>query len=277
MIEIARAGAVPQARIRGMLAGIREALRSTEQCRTTFLDGDGQFRTTLERVRKQVRESKSRYVLVGAATDPSALGALRAFEEAGRERNCAVVGHNGEPEIRRELRQGHTRLIGSVAYFPEKYGEGVIRLALDILARKIVPPAVFIKHQAHRRPRPWITCIPTTACWGCPETTRNPGVQGPPLHVPESNTSHALQPHPSHRVSDGAILKTQCFQMIKSLLVRLSRFCHAKHGAIGGTLLTAGGAHPEHEGVPRAIFMPSHRPGIFSPRREIQKMQLPKG
>jgi ribose transport system substrate-binding protein len=41
----------------------------------------------------------------------------------------------------------HTRLIGSVAYFPEKYGEGLIRLALDILAKKAVPPAVFIKHR----------------------------------------------------------------------------------------------------------------------------------
>jgi ribose transport system substrate-binding protein len=37
--------------------------------------------------------------------------------------------------------------IGSVAYFPERYGFGVIRLALDILAGKPTPPAVFIKHQ----------------------------------------------------------------------------------------------------------------------------------
>jgi ribose transport system substrate-binding protein len=34
-----------------------------------------------------------------------------------------------------------------VAYFPEKYGDGLIRLALDILGRKSVPPAVFTDHQ----------------------------------------------------------------------------------------------------------------------------------
>jgi ribose transport system substrate-binding protein len=34
-----------------------------------------------------------------------------------------------------------------VAYFPEKYGDGCLRLALDILARKAVPPAVFTSHQ----------------------------------------------------------------------------------------------------------------------------------
>ena len=147
LIEIARAGSVPQTRIRGMLAGIHEILRNAKQCRITQIDGDGQFQVALERVRKYLRASKARRVLVGAATDPSALGALRAFEEAGRERDCAVVGQNGEPEARRELRVPRTRLIGSVAYFPEKYGVGVIRLALDILAKKLVPPAVFIKHQ----------------------------------------------------------------------------------------------------------------------------------
>lgn len=147
MIEIARAGSVPHTRVRGMLSGIHEVLRTAEQGRTIYIDGDGQFKTTLERVRKHLRQSKAKHVLVGAATDPSALGALRAFEEAGRERNCSLVGHNGEPDVRGELRVPGTRLIGSVAYFPEKYGEGVIRLALDILAKKTVPPAVFIKHQ----------------------------------------------------------------------------------------------------------------------------------
>ena len=83
---------------------------------------------------------------MGAATDPSALGALRAFQEAGRANDCAIVGHNAEPDGRAELREPRTRLIGSVAYFPEKYGAGVIRLALDILARKATPPAVFIRH-----------------------------------------------------------------------------------------------------------------------------------
>ncbi len=147
MIELARAGSLPQARVRGMVAGIHEMIRSMEQCATYFIDGDGQFQTTLERVRKHLRESKAKRILIGAANDPSALGALRAVEEAGRAHDCAVVGHNGEPEARAELRNPNTHLIGSVAYFPEKYGEGVIRLALDILAKKVVPPAVFIKHQ----------------------------------------------------------------------------------------------------------------------------------
>jgi len=86
-------------------------------------------------------------VLVGAANDTSALGALRAFQEAGRANECVIVGQNAEPEVRAELRSAGTRLVASVAFFPEKYGDGLIRLALDILARKPVPPAVFTNHQ----------------------------------------------------------------------------------------------------------------------------------
>lgn len=147
MIDISRSGSVPQSRIRGMLAGLHDVVRDADQARVTHIDGDGQFALTMDRVRKHLRISKARRMMVGAATDPSALGALRAFQEAGRAADCAIVGHNAEPDGRSELREPRTRLIGSVAYFPEKYGPGVIRLALDILAGKPTPPAVFIKHQ----------------------------------------------------------------------------------------------------------------------------------
>jgi ribose transport system substrate-binding protein len=147
LIELTRAGSLPKARMRGMITGIGEVLRLTERCRSLSIDGDGQFQTSIERVRKHLRESKARRILVGAANDSTALGALRAFQEAGRANECAIVGNNAEPEARVELRTPNTRLIASVAFFPEKYGDGLIRLALDILSRKAVPPAVFTGHQ----------------------------------------------------------------------------------------------------------------------------------
>ena len=69
------------------------------------------------------------------------------MQEAGRVESCAVMGHNASPEGRAELRQPGTRLIGSVAYFPEKYGAEIVAVALDLLNRRPVPPAVFVKHQ----------------------------------------------------------------------------------------------------------------------------------
>ncbi len=146
LVELARAGSLPHARMRGVATGIRELLHESATTPVISIDGDGQFKTSLERVRRHLRGSKARHVLVGAANDPSALGAARAFQEAGRAETCAIVGQNAEPDARAELRQPRTPLVGSVGYFPEKYGDGLIRLALDILARRPVPPAVFVRH-----------------------------------------------------------------------------------------------------------------------------------
>jgi ribose transport system substrate-binding protein len=57
------------------------------------------------------------------------------------------MGQNASPEGRAGLREPGTRLVGSVAYFPEKYGAEIVAVALDILHRRAVPPAVFVKHQ----------------------------------------------------------------------------------------------------------------------------------
>ncbi|MCX6538101.1 MAG: substrate-binding domain-containing protein [Acidobacteria bacterium] len=151
LVEIARAGSLPHARIKGVVAGIHETLREAKDCPVVSIDGDGQFKTSLDRVRRHLRQIRARRILVGTANDPSALGAARAFQEAGRADTCAVVGQNAEPDARAELRQPRTPLIASVGYFPEQYGDGLIKLALDILTRKPVPPAVFVHHHVITR------------------------------------------------------------------------------------------------------------------------------
>ena len=100
LVELSRAGSLLRTRVRAILVGIKEMLRLPETTLVTTLDGDGQFKTALDAVRRHLRSSQSSRMLVGAANDPSALGALRAFEEAGRARHCAVIGQNAEPEAR---------------------------------------------------------------------------------------------------------------------------------------------------------------------------------
>jgi ribose transport system substrate-binding protein len=146
LLELPRAGSLPAARVTGMLVGMREILRYLGNVPVVHLDGDGQFETSCEVIRKHLRVNGSKRILIGAINDPSALGALSAFEEAGRLHHCAVVGQNASPEARMELRKKSTSLVGSVGYFPERFGDDLIPLALDILNRKHVPPAVFIKH-----------------------------------------------------------------------------------------------------------------------------------
>jgi ribose transport system substrate-binding protein len=147
LVELVRAGNLPRMRLTGTLVGINLVLPKAKNFRVTYLDGDGSFGTSLEAVRRHLHSTNSRRVLVGAVNDPSALGALRAFQESGREECCAIMGQNASPEGRAELRVPKTRLVGSVAYFPERYGDDIIRLSLDILNHRQVAPALFVEHK----------------------------------------------------------------------------------------------------------------------------------
>jgi ribose transport system substrate-binding protein len=110
------------------------------------LDGKGGYVESLEVVRKLLATSRARRILLGAMNDASALGALRAIEESGLAETTAIVGQNATAAARAELRRPKSPLIGSVAFFPETYGQHLVALALQILQGKPVPPAVFVKH-----------------------------------------------------------------------------------------------------------------------------------
>jgi ribose transport system substrate-binding protein len=146
-MELPLAGPLPQLRITGMMAGLIEAVPGLKRTPVVRLDGKGVFERSLDVARRYLRRTPARRTLVMGVNDPSALGALRAFEEAGRSQLCAVMGQNAIKEAREELRRPGTSLIGSVAYFPERYGEELIPLALSILQKKPVPSAVFVNHQ----------------------------------------------------------------------------------------------------------------------------------
>src|SRR5437763_14972530 len=147
LLELKRAGNLPRMRLSGLLVGINLVLPSAASCSVIYLDGDGELGKSFEAVRRHLRSSSAKRVLVGAINDPSALGALRAFQEAGRAENCVVMGQNASPEGRAELRLLKSRFVGSVAYFPERYGADLIRVSIDILSHRPVPPAVFVEHK----------------------------------------------------------------------------------------------------------------------------------
>lgn len=147
LLELPIAGPLPQLRITGTLAGLGKSLPGIESRNVVHLDGKGEFGRSLDVVRRHLRHTAPKRTLIAAVNDPSALGALRAFEEAGRERLCAVIGQNAIRDAREELRRPNSRLIGSVGYFPERYGEELIPLALAILQKNLTPSTVFVKHQ----------------------------------------------------------------------------------------------------------------------------------
>lgn len=138
-------GAILEARALGGLDGLHEVLPHSVQVPVFRYEIRPDFGHCLSAIRRHLRRSRAEHIVVVSVNDPSALGALQAFRDFGREAHCAIVGQGAVIEARHEMRRPGTRLVGSVAYFPELYGEKVIRLAIDILeGRK--PPRVNLVH-----------------------------------------------------------------------------------------------------------------------------------
>ena len=146
LLSLKAAGAIPLSRITGMAMGVKEILPSLESDQVVTLDGNGGYVESMQAVRSFLPKFRGTKVLVGAQNDASALGAIDAFGEQPREIEVAVVGQNASSAARAELRKTGSRLIGSVAFFPETYGLHLVKLAHDMLSGRAVPPAVFVKH-----------------------------------------------------------------------------------------------------------------------------------
>jgi ribose transport system substrate-binding protein len=147
LIELSAAGRLPQLRLTGSLAGLREILPGISDDRVVRVEGADSLRQSMAAVRRFVRFVQPRNVLITAINDTCAIGALRAFEEAGIGEQCAAVGHGAVKDARMEMRRTGSRLIGSVAFFPERYGAAVIKLATAMLKSEAVPPAMFTAHR----------------------------------------------------------------------------------------------------------------------------------
>ncbi len=87
----------------------------------------------------------ARIAIVGI-NDEAVLGALAAFEKAGRLHQVAAVGQNADRLGRAAMRRSDFPFIGSTSYAPESYGEQLLALALRILRGEPTPPAFYSRH-----------------------------------------------------------------------------------------------------------------------------------
>jgi ribose transport system substrate-binding protein len=147
-LDIKEAGPLVHSRITGAFAGIRSKLSELRDERYVLLDGEG-LRGKSHKLMSDflARHSKDRGILVAAATDTSALGALQAVREAKRERDVAIVGQDCIPEALDELQVPGTCFIASVSHEAASYGPQLIQLGLAILNGQMVPPYNYVKHK----------------------------------------------------------------------------------------------------------------------------------
>jgi ribose transport system substrate-binding protein len=87
-----------------------------------------------------------KHVMTININDQGAAGFLAAVQAADRESDVAIMGVGADAPAQAELAKPENAWKGSVGYFPEKYGDYLIPLALDILEGKPVPPEVHMQH-----------------------------------------------------------------------------------------------------------------------------------
>jgi ribose transport system substrate-binding protein len=151
LLETSAAGPTPHARLTGTVRGIRNAfgghaLTNLKVVHRDAMDTEiGGYRAT-SRFLHQLRPRER--LLIGAINDASALGALRAVREAGRERLTAIISQNFSPDLRvtAEIQDSNSPLIGSVAFFPERYGSKIIPAVLRWLNKEQIPPSFYTDH-----------------------------------------------------------------------------------------------------------------------------------
>jgi ribose transport system substrate-binding protein len=151
-LDLVEAGPLVQSRITGAFEAVRNAYPETPVERFVRMDGRGLRETSRKLVGDFLqRHPKDKHILIAAATDSSALGAVDAIREQKRERWVAVVGQDCIAAAVDEMRRSHSPLIGTVSHETKTYGPSLIHLGLSLLRGQMVPPYNYVSHRVVTR------------------------------------------------------------------------------------------------------------------------------
>jgi ribose transport system substrate-binding protein len=147
-LDLPEAGLLVQSRITGAFEGVRAGIPDLPVECFVRIDGRGMR----DRSRKLIsdfldRHPRERHILIAAATDTSALGALDAVRERKREKHVVIVGQDCIAEAMAEMSNGGSPLIGSVSHEASSYGPSLVHLGLSILRGQTVPPYNYVAHK----------------------------------------------------------------------------------------------------------------------------------
>ncbi len=147
LLELPQSGELPQQRMSGAALGVQEILPNLTDDKIIRIDGKGNLedsRTVFQDALTRLTDAD--HILVSAINDPSAVGALRAAEAANRTDDVMIAGQNATIEARTEICRDNPAFIGSVAYFPDRYGDYLIPLAIRLAGGETPPDEVLIDH-----------------------------------------------------------------------------------------------------------------------------------
>ena len=147
-LDLPEAGLLVQSRITGAFEGIRAGVPELPIECFVRMDGRGLRDRSCKLISDFLeRHPRDRHILIAAATDTSALGALDAVRGRKREKHVVIVGQDCIAEAMEEMRRPESPLIGSVSHEAGAYGPNLINLGLCILRGQTVPPYNYIDHK----------------------------------------------------------------------------------------------------------------------------------
>jgi ribose transport system substrate-binding protein len=137
------------------LKGVTEALGADYPgVEPTLLDTGGQPQRGDGLLTKYLMQQSPGKVLVVTLDDPTALWARTAVETTRRVNDCVIVSHgldrsiHGGANEKKEIDPTNraSAVLGSVAYYCDRYGHLVLPLALRMLKGETVPPRTITRH-----------------------------------------------------------------------------------------------------------------------------------
>ena len=145
----------PSKTIQDRIAGITEGLsRQLPEVVPIQLDSGGNFLDAQAQLRRFLAKESGAMALVATLDDTTALAAKLAAETAGRVPDTVIVSQGCDPSVRGGVSSNkvidpnnrNSIVLGSVAYFLDRYGSEILPLALKMLRGEHVPPRSFTSH-----------------------------------------------------------------------------------------------------------------------------------
>lgn len=156
-LDLAAGGGMVQSRTTGAFEGVRVRLPHYPVESFVRIDGRGMRETSYEVILEFLkRHPKDRHILIAAHNDTSALGAVAAVREQGRERHVAIAGQDCLEEMMIEMQRPGSPAIASISHEVEQYGPRLIDIGLALLRGETVPPYNYVEPRAIKADRTWM-------------------------------------------------------------------------------------------------------------------------
>ena len=145
-------GDLVRLRLSGMVDGMRKSGITVNEDQIEFIEmGGGGSDTTLVANQKMTdwltAHPNLKRIAVGTVNTETGQGVFSAVQSAGRDSDVFLATNNNGNQTLAAWEQGSNMWLGGSAYYPTKYGEYIIPMALDILAGKKVPRIMTMEHK----------------------------------------------------------------------------------------------------------------------------------